>query len=629
MKYFNALIVIAILFVMNGCSTLNGNVSLARVGEDNKLYGPWYGFADKEGIVRYNEGNMQNNEDSFSLVFNQAFFKYLPDFANNNEVIIMFKFKEKSVSGESEELVKIIGPMKRIGDKSYSSAISKVMYGPKRTESDIISVTIQIVEFDAEENEENSAFLDFVGSAAETFSLADPVTAGEIRVAKEIAKSIISMNKNDMVFEKSFDLIAFDKNAWDSSSGKNVSSIPLKAGNYALIRCEQKPFFSSYFPLTQVDRNGFYYLEYIFTIPVDLVLLPFQVVYRTFSDQPDIASVKPLQMELVDRDMSSFFFVDSSNDKPIIFNDDSKRLFNGNLEEVSNGNSEENSNKLISSYNSKSWLTFSIEQGRDPSKWELRKELYKSDASLGQLIENPSTKEILEGSKVNEVIQAMIEVKEKAKVIKGREPYSLISLNQYTYASDMSKPVRFVFQRPNGLDRRAEATLRIMEIEDETSRQAVGVIQNISASANNKTLIKSEYEVVPKSEDGLTSLGEGSYQFFIDYVDYDNTKRTSKVPFWVVKKPTLVAQQLRTWAAGDDVKFEISFSAGQLEYIQSIEMETGNKVPLKWYANGKNFSINSDNNKITLEKEGKDEVNVKEIILRMKHGLGDVVFSGS
>ena len=44
-----------------------------------------------------------------------------------------------------------------------------------------------------------------VAAFSVSFSLADPVTAGEIKVAKEIAKTLISLNRNDIVFEVEFD----------------------------------------------------------------------------------------------------------------------------------------------------------------------------------------------------------------------------------------------------------------------------------------------------------------------------------------------------------------------------------------------------------------------------------------
>ena len=123
-------------------------------------------------------------DDTVTFVMNDAFFKYLPDLGGSNEVVLIFTFSEGPKHGEDNELVKIIGPMKNQADGAFSSAVHHVSYGPKPVDGTSLRVKIQVIEFDADENYGATKMLDFIGDLASSLTLADPVTSGEIKLAK-------------------------------------------------------------------------------------------------------------------------------------------------------------------------------------------------------------------------------------------------------------------------------------------------------------------------------------------------------------------------------------------------------------------------------------------------------------
>ncbi|MCP4117472.1 MAG: hypothetical protein GY737_19180 [Desulfobacteraceae bacterium] len=594
------LIVLISLFSI-GCSTrLNGNVHLLKVGQDNNLYGPWYGADDKKGIIPFQEGHsFQNNIDSYTILFNEAFFNYLPDPCNSNEVIVIFTFKEDLGGQGDNEIVKIIGPMKRIGDQSFSSAIGKVMYGPKRTESSVISVKIQIVEYDAEETEDSAAFLDFIGGAAETFSIADPVTSAQISVAKEIAKTIIRTNKNDIVLEKEFDIFPYDKTAWIYKAGNKVdkgSGIPLKAGNYAIIKQEQTTFLSNYWVLTKKAN----WPERIVAIPFDLVSSIFVMGKRLFTDLPSPASRKELTLS---KENNGY------KDGQIIIRFD------------------ENTRKLMLEkevYKTKTWLTFSIEQGRNPSKWENSEELLKSEKIVNALLKNPSYKEIFEGNKVDEAIQSLQRAREKAGEIRSRTLFTLLEPEETIYSSDAKIPFKLVIQRPKGVDEDCEAALRLMKVEDNIVKEVNDLA--ISKAKDTFTPITAEYEVT--STKGTGKLETGEYRFYVDYKDNYNAMQTAVIPFLVVDKPKISENLIKLFEKDTNKKdLAITLESGNVNHIQSIEMEINGKTHNVNFKSVSHQKIVVSRSEIVSRFGDNNTIKVNGITFKMKHGLEDVSFS--
>lgn len=198
----NVITFLLTLFLSN-CTATNGNVFLTKVGEDQRLYGVW----DHDTPAPNADLIDRHSDDTFTILFDRAFFTALPDPLDQNEVAIIFTFGEGGALdiNDNKTTVKIVGPLERVPDNSYSSALSQVSYGPKKVDSSILSVKIQVIEYDAAERGGQSAFLEFISQTAQSFSLNNPITNAEIQITKEIAKSLIALNSNDEVTTISFE----------------------------------------------------------------------------------------------------------------------------------------------------------------------------------------------------------------------------------------------------------------------------------------------------------------------------------------------------------------------------------------------------------------------------------------
>ena len=378
-----------LLVLLASCTYLNGNVSVYRSTKDSEnkyyIYGAWKDsekmYGDDVGIIRkQGEGDTERNQDSFTIYFNQAFFKNLPDFGFDNEVIVVFRFTEISGKEDGGEIVKILGPMKQVGDGSFFPGINKVSYGPKKLSSDVLSVNIQIIEYDVDEMENSVAFLDFITNAASTLAIADPITAGEIKVAKEIAKTLLQFNQNDLIMDVHFDLLPYDENVvhWKEAN-EDVAPIPLKTGNYVIIQEEQCRLMACYFQFSQdkfsLDFNTLKELPtYTLSFPADILAMPLVALNRTFFDTPDNKSLSPIEIDNEGKGMKKVLLWENKQEY-IVLDNDSKKLY-------LHSDKGDQSKKL---YKDKSWITFSIEQGRDPSLWEFRQSLSESEESINRL----------------------------------------------------------------------------------------------------------------------------------------------------------------------------------------------------------------------------------------------------
>ena len=428
MRLIYLAVLLVILSLTSACSTLNGNVHLFKE-DGGYLYGPWKNAEDNKGLIKKaNAIGVTNFEDTFMIQFNQAFFKYLPDLGNSNEVVVIFTFTEDGNS-EDGELVKIIGPMRRLADGSFTSSVGKVAYGPKRLDSDILSVRIQIIEFDAEESDNNSAFLDFISNASSSFSLADPVTQGQIEVAKAIAKTLLSFNQNDEVLDIEFDLLPYDtgERHWKSN---NSHSIPLKAGNYAIIKQEHCEFMSCFFQFT--DKSNLNPIAWL----ADIALLIPTAFNKALFDNPDSSSMTPIDIvhsttgyDGAVMDSKKLIGLHAHTNKLIIGkslgelqgvtkkcfkkkSDVEKRL----LTSVNSSNCVDTS-QVLKFYQDKTWLTFTIQQGRDPELWDIRKELSDAEKRVTEMLRRKSISELVSDGDIGEAIKSLENAKKKAKEI--------------------------------------------------------------------------------------------------------------------------------------------------------------------------------------------------------------------
>ncbi len=379
------------LCALAGCQ-VNGSPHVFRAGADGSLYGPWAGAAllsgdasgatsqalhwypepgsaatgaaagavDAAGAAPASTAAAGAKSDTFTLTFDNAFFKYLPDLGTSNEVIIVFRFREGAGSAEQDD-VRILGPMNGIPDGHYASEIGEVTYGPKPVESDALRVRVQVYEYDSLENEQTSQFVGFLADAAKKFQLANPVTLAQIELARTVADTLTEMNGNDLVFECSFDLLPTVIGADGVPAGtaippdaRSLPVIPLQAGTWGVIRQEAELPIHSFFHYTRAaERLGgsWWWCSLPFTLIGDLVLLPITGVNRSFLDAPSGESLWPITM-----DESGL----RDDGRTVRLEATTRRLV---LEQGSRP------------YEDKTWLLFTIEAGRTADAWAERRKL--------------------------------------------------------------------------------------------------------------------------------------------------------------------------------------------------------------------------------------------------------------
>jgi hypothetical protein len=388
------------LLALGACHA-NGSPHLFRAGANDHLYGPWAGAALINGkpsdearqALRWHPepkedatGAETAKSDTFTLTFDNAFFKYLPDLGTSNEVIVVFRFREGAGSSDADD-VRILGPMNGLPDGHYASEIGAVTYGPKPVDSDALRVRIQIYEYDSLENEQTSQFAGFLADAAKKFQLANPVTLAQIELARSIADSLTEMNGNDLVFECALDLLPTVIDADGKPVGpaipadaRSLSAIPLQAGTWGVIRQEAELPTHSFFHFTRATKRlggTWWWCSLPFTLLGDLVMLPITGINRAFLDAPAGESLTPITIDESGlRDDSSVVKL-APTVRKLVYNDGSP-------------------------YENKTWLLFTIEAGRPADAWDERKNLRATqeqiDAYLkrGQFSE-ATRKKLLEG----------------------------------------------------------------------------------------------------------------------------------------------------------------------------------------------------------------------------------------
>lgn len=454
------------LIIFTGCAPLQGNVHLLRVDDDKKtLHGPWHKIEENKHKIIPVAGEIPdpNMQDAFSVVFDQAYFKYLLDLTDSNEVIVIFTFTNGH--DVDNKIVKIIGPMERMRDGSFANWLGKVAYGPTRFDGNVLTVEIDVLEYDDMEMSQSAAFLDFIGTAVSTFNLADPVTAAEIDVAKEIAKTLLSLNQNDPVLNINFDIVPYQESHWHN--GNKPKTIPLMAGDYAIIKEEQKsmmntPFLKTYNLLKGSKLDWIYALV---TLPADLIALPFVTLNLLVADIPSRSSLSPLVVNAKDKnyqDNGHICFEDSgkrlvfalpNKDCPDVDNDEdtdskvteeikklNKQIKENTVKIEANKEASDKHNiehlvimpkketdknqykksgksdlEHLNFYQNKTWITFSIERGGDWRKTTLKEDMLKTERELAASMKDMSLDNVFKESKVESAIKSLNDIKEKEK----------------------------------------------------------------------------------------------------------------------------------------------------------------------------------------------------------------------
>ena len=176
-----------------------GSISVRSVDPQGKLTSPLESskslVADHNTIFKTQADGTTDGNDVYAIYLTDAYLKYLADWWGVNEVIFVVEFTE-AVTGDAktDTTTKILGPYNGLSDGIKAPLLNKALYGPKKMESDLLSMNIKIYEYDLDESSESSALLEFISSAAESFSLSNPITLGEIKLAKEIANTLLLAN---------------------------------------------------------------------------------------------------------------------------------------------------------------------------------------------------------------------------------------------------------------------------------------------------------------------------------------------------------------------------------------------------------------------------------------------------
>jgi hypothetical protein len=349
-------ILIPSLFLFS-CANNTGETSIFAVDQKKQLTSPLVAasalHSNQSIIYKTNETTAAEGNDTFAIYLTDSYLRYLPDVGGVNEVIIVVEFVEVVNGDESDKVTKILGPYESVADATRAPIFHKALYGPKRMESDLLSITIKIYEYDLEENSKVGSLIDFIGNAGETLSVSNPITAQEIKVASELAKTVANTNENDLILQMDMDFVA-GNSLYQHPGNTHVNVLPLKAGELVLIKKEACGFAKCF---------DYYSQGNVYDNPVgllaDIILSPITAISRGLTDSPAGSSLSEIEKNTFKMDDSGLTQYSEWHDKYTFFRD-------------------------------KTWLRLSIVKGGDPALWDKRKALYPVEAQINKLLKNPS-----------------------------------------------------------------------------------------------------------------------------------------------------------------------------------------------------------------------------------------------
>lgn len=375
--YRSALLPAVCIALLAGCAVPTGTAHLYRetpttANESARGLTNVYDPVSRETPIRKAVKDSLAQQDVFAIYLTDGYFKYLRDFDGVNEVVVVAEFTEVNSGTKTDTVSKVLGPYLGVADQSGTPFLNKLLYGPKKLESDHVNVRLTILEYDQGENANSAAFLDFISSASQTLSLANPVTAAEITFAKEVAKSLLSLNKDDVVMQIDFDLVG------DTGQvGQGGNFIPLAPGNYVLINQERCSLGNCFGYLTH-DGHSYNPVAWV----GDAVLAIPVALRRGLTDTPNRDALSPIDLEKI-KHYNQQVVTETTEGKKNLFTD-------------------------------KTWLSFSIVKGGDASLWEKRRLLATAEEAIQNLnkkgsvsgLENPDYKlahDALEAARAKEL----------------------------------------------------------------------------------------------------------------------------------------------------------------------------------------------------------------------------------
>ncbi len=373
---------------------------LSPAGEKMPLY--LFGMQDRTRDPH--PGRDIRKDDSFTIILRKNFLKYLPEFGNDHEIVLLFSFCEV---GTGETVHKIIGPTSLQAENSNFSKQDIIIYGPKTLTGDSVRVSMNVIEFDDGDKEKRRAFLHLAQQVAGPVALADPISAAEIKVATEAAKLLNELDDNDFILQYEFELV----------SGQDLPhqrALTLREGDYALVKQEEPPLFAQSFALTQKiwkNRDGNWVVDGLCLLGagvLDILALPLVAGRNLLLDTPD--SISRAEIGGI-KGKDSYFAekVGENHHRPLLFEPATSTMYLGDTKENPDPTKENDPDRtsLGEKYTSKTWLTFSIEKGRDPSLWEYRKKLTEAEEKILKSLRGVDYWKVISES---QLIQAMNEL---------------------------------------------------------------------------------------------------------------------------------------------------------------------------------------------------------------------------
>jgi hypothetical protein len=362
------LLFIVLCSLLCGCTASTGDISIYSVDSAKNLTSPLVTAKElysADGMIyKTDETHALNGDDTFSIYLTDTYLRYLPDIGGDNEVLIVAEFEEVVTGTSSDTITKILGPYDSIADATKAPFFHKALYGPKRMESDLLSLKLKIYEYDLDENDKAGSIIDFIAAAGEALSLSNPVTTEEIKVAKEIAKSVTGTNDNDLVFQLDLDFVA-GNSLYEHSGNNNVNVLPLKAGEIVLIKKEVCAIGRcyDYFSKEEGIRNPVGYAT-------DILLSPITAMTIGLTDTPTGSSLSDVEPQTLEVRSEGLVHKSKSDEKS---------------DEKSDGSTDK-----LNYFTDKTWLRLSILKGGDPELWEKRKLLYPIEAEINGLLKSSS-----------------------------------------------------------------------------------------------------------------------------------------------------------------------------------------------------------------------------------------------
>lgn len=161
-------LIMAFLAMLAGCASPAGTTHVYRA-DGGKITSPLISAdvlgRDSGSIFQTDKKSMAAGNDVFSIYLTDSYFRYLSDWGGINEVVIVVEFTEVVNGDDDDRVVKVLGPYQNVADATRSPFMNKLIYGPKRMESDVLSMRLRIYEYDNEENEKNSALLNLIATS--------------------------------------------------------------------------------------------------------------------------------------------------------------------------------------------------------------------------------------------------------------------------------------------------------------------------------------------------------------------------------------------------------------------------------------------------------------------------------